>query len=168
METVFKFGDNVDTDVIVPARYMNDFSLENLALHCMAGLRPGFSSQVSHGDIIVAGTNFGCGSSQVHAPIAIREVGISVVIAHSFARIFYRNAFNMGLPILESPEAVSALHEGKEVDIDLELGLIVRRTDGRTSGSQPIPPFMRELIEPGGLIAYAKKRHGFAVSRLEE
>lgn len=158
MGKIFKFGDNVDTDVIVPARYMNDPSPENLARHCLEGLRPDFSSEVSSGDILVAGSNFGCGSSREHAPIAIREVGISVVIAHSFARIFYRNAFNMGLPILESPEASGALKEGEEVEVDLERGWIIRCADGHKFSSQPVPPFMNELIQFGGLIAYAKKK----------
>ncbi len=163
---VWRFGDDVDTDVIIPARYLNTSDPKELAKHCMEDARPEFAREVRPGDIIVAGKNFGCGSSREHAPIAIKAAGISCVIAESFARIFYRNAFNTGLLILESPEAAREIQEGHEVEIDPEEGVIKDLTTGKTYRCQPIPPFMKELLEDGGLIPHIKKK--FARVRLEE
>jgi 3-isopropylmalate/(R)-2-methylmalate dehydratase small subunit len=153
---VWKFGDDVDTDVIIPARYLNTSDPTELARHCMEDLDPEFSRKISAGDIIVAGKNFGCGSSREHAPIAIKGVGISAVVARSFARIFYRNSFNMGLPIFEAPEAVDSISEGDDLLIDMEGGTITNRTTGDMYAVKPVPPFMRELIDAGGLMEYMK------------
>ncbi len=150
----WKFGENIDTDVIIPARYLNTSDPEELAKHCMEDADPEFAKKVRPGDIIVAGKNFGCGSSREHAPIALKAAGIGAVIAPSFARIFYRNAFNMGLPIFESEEAAKAINEGDEVEIDGDTGLIVDKTTGKKFKAQPIPGFMQELIRQGGLIPY--------------
>ncbi|RMG61019.1 MAG: 3-isopropylmalate dehydratase small subunit [Deltaproteobacteria bacterium] len=155
---VWKFGDDVDTDVIIPARYLNTSDPEELAKHCMEDLDPEFASKVKPGDIIVAGKNFGCGSSREHAPIAIKGAGVAAVIARSFARIFYRNSFNTGLLILEAPEAVDRIEEGDELVIDVAKGEIRNVTKGETYTVKPIPPFMRELIEAGGLMPYTLKR----------
>ncbi len=163
---VWRFGNDVDTDVIIPARYLNTSDPKELAKHCMEDARPEFARQVEPGDVIVAGKNFGCGSSREHAPIAIKAAGVSCVIAESFARIFYRNAFNTGLLILESPEAAREIEEGHEVEIDPEAGVIKDLTTGKTYRCQPIPPFMKELLEDGGLIPHIKKK--FARVRLEE
>ncbi len=163
---VWRFGNDVDTDVIIPARYLNTSDPKELAKHCMEDARPEFARQVEPGDVIVAGKNFGCGSSREHAPIAIKAAGVSCVIAESFARIFYRNAFNTGLLILESPEAAREIEEGHEVEIDPEVGVIKDLTTGKTYRCQPIPPFMKELLEDGGLIPHIKKK--FARVRLEE
>ncbi len=154
----WKFGENIDTDVIIPARYLNTSDPEELAKHCMEDADPDFSKKVKQGDIIVAGKNFGCGSSREHAPIALKAAGIGAVIAPSFARIFYRNAFNMGLPIFESTEAAEAINEGDEVEIDGDTGIIVDKTTGRKFKAQPIPGFMQELIKQGGLIPYVLNR----------
>ncbi len=150
----WKFGENIDTDVIIPARYLNTSDPEELAKHCMEDADPEFAKKIRPGDIIVAGKNFGCGSSREHAPIALKAAGIGAVIAPSFARIFYRNAFNMGLPIFESTEAAEAINEGDEVEIDGDTGLIVNKTTGKKFNAQPIPGFMQELIKQGGLIPY--------------
>ena len=155
---VIKYGNDVDTDVIIPARYLNNSDPAELAAHCMEDLDPEFAQKVKPGDIMVAGKNFGCGSSREHAPIAIKAAGISAVIAHSFARIFYRNSLNIGLPILESPEAAKAIAAGDEVSIDITTGVIVNLTSGKKYTAKPFPPFMQELINQGGLIEYVKAR----------
>jgi len=155
---VWRFGNDIDTDLIIPARYLNTSEPKELALHCMEDADPTFASKVQPGDIIVAGKNFGCGSSREHAPIAIKAAGVSCVIAASFARIFFRNAINIGLPILESPEASSAIAEGHEVQVDLSNGQITDLTTGQTFQAVPFPPFMQELIQSGGLIEYVKKK----------
>jgi 3-isopropylmalate/(R)-2-methylmalate dehydratase small subunit len=155
---VWKFGNDVDTDAIIPARYLNTSDPDQLAAHCMEDLDPAFMEKMKPGDMIVAGKNFGCGSSREHAPIAIKAAGISCVIAASFARIFYRNAINIGLPILESPEASKALEEGREVRVDLAAGTITDEGTGETYTATPFPGFMRELMEAGGLIPYVQKK----------
>jgi len=154
----WKFGNNVDTDAIIPARYLNTTSAEELAAHCMEDTDPEFASRVGPGDIIAAGKNFGCGSSREHAPIAIKAAGVSCVVAHSFARIFYRNAFNMGLPILECPEGADRIQTGDELEIDLDSGVIENRTRKETYQAQAIPPFMQKLIEAGGLMEYVREQ----------
>ena len=153
-----KYGDNVDTDVIIPARYLNTSAPEELAAHCMEDIDPRFAGDVRRGDILVAGRNFGCGSSREHAPLAIKASGIACVIAESFARIFYRNALNIGLPILECPAAADAISSGDEVSIDLGAGRIVDLTTGASFTAAPFPPFMMELIAAGGLAEYLKGR----------
>ena len=154
---VWKFGKNIDTDVIIPARYLNTSDPEELAKHCMEDADPDFSKKIKPGDIIVAGKNFGCGSSREHAPIALKAAGIGCVIAPSFARIFYRNSFNMGLPIFECDETYSAIREGDEVEVDADLGEIRDLTTGDIFRAQPIPLFMQELIADGGLIPHVLK-----------
>ena len=153
---VHKYGDNVDTDVIIPARYLNTSAPDELAAHCMEDIDPHFAGAVRHGDILVAGRNFGCGSSREHAPLAIKASGIACVIAESFARIFYRNALNIALPILECPEAANAISASDEVSVDLEAGEIVDLTAERSFRAEPFPPFMMALIASGGLAAYLK------------
>jgi len=155
---VWRFGDDVDTDAIIPARYLNTTDPQELARHCMEAAAPAFAEQVRPGDIIVAGKNFGCGSSREHAPLCIKAAGISCVIAAGFARIFYRNAFNIGLPILESPEASEASRQGDELEVDLATGEIRNLTRDRTFMAQPVPPFMQELLGDGGLIKYIARR----------
>jgi 3-isopropylmalate/(R)-2-methylmalate dehydratase small subunit len=155
---VFKYGANVDTDAIIPARYLNVSEPSLLAKHCMEDIDLDFVKKVKPGDIIVATTNFGCGSSREHAPIAIKASGVSAVIAKSFARIFFRNAINIGLPLLESTEAVDNIKAGDELEIDLEKGEIKNLTSGKTFTSKPYPEFMGELIAAGGLVEYTKKR----------
>jgi len=152
------FGRDIDTDQIIPARYLNMKTATELAQHVMEDADPTFSGKVRPGDIVVAKENFGCGSSREHAPLALKGAGVSVVIAKSFARIFYRNAFNTGLPILVAPEAVDGITEGDELEVDLADGRIVDVTSGVTYRAQPLPPFMRELVEAGGLLPYLKKR----------
>ncbi|HZJ87612.1 MAG TPA: 3-isopropylmalate dehydratase small subunit [Sphaerochaeta sp.] len=154
---VFRYGDNVDTDVIIPARYLNTSDHAELASHCMEDLDKSFVTEVEVGDIIVADRNFGCGSSREHAPIAIKESGISCVIARSFARIFYRNSINIGLPILECPEAVDAIKAGEVVRVDFSTGTITNTTTGEVFQSEPFPPFMQNLIASGGLAGYLAK-----------
>ena len=151
-----KYGNDVDTDVIIPARHLNTSVPEELAAHCMEDIDPAFADRVQCGDILVAGRNFGCGSSREHAPIAIKASGISCVIAETFARIFYRNALNIGLPILECPAAANAISAGDEVTVNLETGEIADHTTGQTFHADPFPPFMMELIAAGGLAAYLK------------
>jgi 3-isopropylmalate dehydratase small subunit len=158
--TIWKFGDNVDTDAIIPARYLNTSDPTELAKHCMEDADPSFPSKLKKGDIIVAGANFGCGSSREHAPIAIKAAGVACVIAKSFARIFYRNAFNMGLPILECPEAFESLQEGDEVVVSLQNGEITISKNGRKLKAQPVPDFMQSLLNAGGLMNYVKKKAG--------
>jgi len=155
---VHKYGADVNTDVIIPARYLNVYDPAELAQHCMEDLDPEFLQKVKPGDIIVAGTNFGCGSSREHAPLAIKATGISCVIAKSFARIFYRNAMNIGLPILECEEAVDKTEAGDTLEIDLSTGEIVNITRGLTFKAKPYPEFMLELINSGGLIEYTKRK----------
>ena len=149
----FRYGRDIDTDVIIPARYLNTSDPKELAKHCMEDLDKTFVERVAPGDIIVAEENFGCGSSREHAPIAIKEAGVSVVIAKSFARIFYRNAINTGLAILECPEAVDAISEGDVVKVDTDNGIITDVTTGQEFTAQPFPPFIAEIIEAGGLVA---------------
>ncbi len=156
---VFKFGDNIDTDAIIPARYLNTSDPDELAKHCMEDADPEFAQKVRPGDIIVAGANFGCGSSREHAPIAIKAAGVSCVIAKSFARIFYRNAFNMGLPIFESQEPAEEIKTGDEIEVNAETGEIHNLTTGKTYRCQPIPEFMRNLLKEGGLIPYIMKKY---------
>ena len=151
---VWRFGDNIDTDVIIPATHLVTTDMGELGRHCMEGADPTFSEKVQPGDIIVAGKNFGCGSSREHAPMAIKGVGISCVIAESFARIFFRNAFNMGLAIFESPGAFQEIQERDRVSVNQDTGEIVDHTNGKRFFASPIPPFMRELIEAGGLMSY--------------
>jgi len=155
---VWKFGDNVDTDAIIPARFLNVSDRELLARSCFADLRPEFSKSVRSGDVIVAGRNFGCGSSREHAPLAILAAGIGVVVARSFARIFYRNAFNIGLPILESEEAFEVFSEGERAAADLETGEIRSEAGGVQVFARPIPPFMREIVQAGGLVPYIRAK----------
>jgi 3-isopropylmalate/(R)-2-methylmalate dehydratase small subunit len=157
---VWKFGSDVNTDVIIPARYLSTSDPDELACHCMEDADPHFFKKIAKGDVIVAGKNFGCGSSREHAPIAIKAAGISCVIAPSFARIFYRNAINMGLPILESAEAAAGLEEGQEVQVDLASGTITNVATGAVYQAAPFPDFMRQLIEAGGLIAYVQGKIG--------
>ncbi|WP_044974543.1 3-isopropylmalate dehydratase small subunit [Ruminococcus sp. HUN007] len=150
--TVIKYGDNVDTDVIIPARYLNTSDRKELASHCMEDLDTLFTGRVKAGDIMVAGQNFGCGSSREHAPIAIKESGISIVIAKSFARIFYRNAINIGLGIVECPEAAAEISEGDEVVADMDAGVITNKTTGKQYKTAPFPEFVQKIIENGGLV----------------
>lgn len=150
--TVHKFGDNVDTDVIIPARYLNTASHKELAAHCMEDIDKEFVNKVNDGDIMVATKNFGCGSSREHAPIAIKASGISCVIASSFARIFYRNAINIGLPIIECPEAAEAIKDGDTVSVDYNTGVITDETTGESFKGEPFPEFIQNIIAKGGLI----------------
>lgn len=150
----FKYGDNIDTDVIIPARYLNTADPAELAEHCMVDIDPTFIDRVEEGDIMVGRRNFGCGSSREHAPIAIKASGISCVIAETFARIFYRNAINIGLPIMECPEASREIKEGDRVSVDFDTGVITDITTGKTYEAEPFPPFMQELISAGGLVNY--------------
>ncbi|WP_320033638.1 3-isopropylmalate dehydratase small subunit [Halarcobacter sp.] len=152
---VWNFGANIDTDVIIAARYLNSSDPEHLAKYVMEDVDPDFPKKLQKGDIIVAGENFGCGSSREHAPIALKAAGVAAVVAPSFARIFYRNAFNMGLPIFELPESLE-IKEGEEISIDLAEGIITNNTKNKTYKFIPIPEFMQELIQTGGLINYAK------------
>ncbi len=154
------FGRDVDTDLIIPARYLNMKTAEELAQHVMEDADPSFSSKVQPGDIVVAKENFGCGSSREHAPIALKGAGVSVVIAKSFARIFYRNSFNTGLPILVAPEAVDGISQGDELTVDLSTGEIKDLSTGKDYKAQPLPPFMQQLVNAGGLLPYLKERHG--------
>ena len=151
---VFKYGDNVDTDVIIPARLLNTTDPAELGRHCMEDIDPDFVNKVKNGDIIVANKNFGCGSSREHAPIAIKASGISVVIAETFARIFYRNAINIGLPIIECPEAARAINAGDTVEVDFTTGLIKNLTQSTTYQGQAFPAFMQRIINCGGLVNY--------------
>jgi 3-isopropylmalate/(R)-2-methylmalate dehydratase small subunit len=155
---VHKFGDDINTDEIIPARYLNTSDPAELAKHAMEDADPEFIIKMEPGDFIVAGKNFGCGSSREHAPIALKAGGLSGVIASSFARIFYRNAFNMGLPIFESAEAAAELADGRQISVDLDTGVITDLTSGKKYASQPIPPFMQELLADGGLMGHLKKQ----------
>ena len=151
--TVFKYGDNIDTDVIIPARYLNTQNARELADHCMEDIDKTFITRVQNGDIMVGGENFGCGSSREHAPLAIKTAGIACVIAASFARIFYRNAINIGLPILECPAASAAIREGDTVSVNFDTGVITDETTGETFQAEPFPPFIQKIIRSGGLMA---------------
>ncbi|SDA39402.1 3-isopropylmalate/(R)-2-methylmalate dehydratase small subunit [Lachnospiraceae bacterium G11] len=155
---VFKYGDNVDTDVIIPARYLNSSDPAELATHAMEDIDKDFVHKVNKGDIIVAGKNFGCGSSREHAPIAIKAAGVSCVIAPTFARIFYRNAINIGLPIVECPEAAKAINEGDEVKVNFDTGEIVDNTTGQTFKGQLFPEFMQKIIKAEGLVNYVNQK----------
>ncbi len=155
---VFKYGDNVDTDVIIPARYLNATKGEELAKHCMEDIDKDFVKKVQKGDIIVANKNFGCGSSREHAPLAIKCAGVSCVIAETFARIFYRNAINIGMPIIECPEAAKAISNGDQVEIDFDSGVITDKTTGQSFQGQAFPPFMQKIIEAGGLVNYINEK----------
>ena len=156
--TVIKYGRDIDTDVIIAARYLNTSDPKELAKHCMQDLDPTFVERVKPGDIMVAEENFGCGSSREHAPICIKAAGIDCVIAKSFARIFYRNAINTGLAILECPEAVDGIGEGDTVSVDADAGIITDETTGQSWQAQPFPPFIKEIIEAGGLVARTKNK----------
>lgn len=158
--TAHTYGRDVDTDVIIPARYLNTSEPAELAKHCLEDLDSEFVNKVRTGDVLVAGENFGCGSSREHAPIAIKAAGVSVVIAKSFARIFYRNAINTGLPIMEAPEAVDAISDGDTVSVDADTGRIVDETTGAVFQAQPFPPFVKDIIEKGGLIAAVREKVG--------
>ena len=155
---VWKYGDHIDTDVIIPARYLNDPDPAALASHCMDDIDEGFAGGVKQGDIMVGGWNFGCGSSREHAPVAIQASGISCVIAASFARIFYRNSINIGFPILECPEASEAIKAGDIVSVDTKTGLITDETTGETFQAKPFPAFIEQIIDSGGLLAYLKEK----------
>ncbi|WP_238884355.1 3-isopropylmalate dehydratase small subunit [Clostridium sp. YIM B02551] len=156
---VFRYGDNVDTDVIIPARYLNTSDPKELAAHCMEDIDDTFASKVQVGDIIVADKNFGCGSSREHAPISIKESGVSCVIAKTFARIFYRNAINIGLPILECPEAVENINAGDQVEVDFNTGIIKNLTSGKEFQGEPFPEFMQKIINSNGLVEYIKNKN---------
>ena len=154
---VWKYGHNVDTDAIIPARYLNVSTPEELALHCMEDIDLDFAGAVQPGDIIVGGENFGCGSSREHAPLAIKGAGVSCVIAKSFARIFYRNAINVGLPILECPEVVEETEKGDQLAVDLRAGMITNERTGRTYQTSPFPDFIMEIVQAGGLVPYTRE-----------
>ena len=154
---IYKYGDNVDTDVIIPARYLNAPDEKSLASHCMEDIDASFASTVEEGDIIVAGANFGCGSSREHAPLALKSCGVKCVIAKSFARIFYRNSINIGLPILECPAASAAIQAGDKVKVDFDTGIITDETTGETFKAQPFPPFIQNIIKAGGLMKSIEK-----------
>ena len=156
--TAHRYGRDVDTDVIIPARYLNTSDPAELAKHCMEDIDAGFVGKVGAGDILVADENFGCGSSREHAPISIKAAGISVVIAKSFARIFYRNAINTGLPIMEAPEAVDGISDGDQLVVNADAGTIENVTTGKTYNAQPFPPFVKDIIEQGGLIESVKHK----------
>ena len=155
---VFKYGDNVDTDVIIPARYLNIADPKELSTHAMEDIDADFVKNMHPGDIVVATRNFGCGSSREHAPLAIKTAGISVVIAKSFARIFYRNSINIGLPIMECPEAVDAISAGDTVSVDFDTGVITDETTGKTFQAEPFPPFIQKIIADGGLMKSLTKK----------
>ena len=156
--TVHKYGDHVDTDVIIPARYLASQNHQELASHCLEDIDKTFVTKVKDGDIMVAGVNFGCGSSREHAPIAIKASGISCVIAANFARIFYRNAINIGLAILECPAASAGIDDGDEVSVDFDTGVITNVTKGETYQAEPFPPFIKDMIAKGGLMASLKAK----------
>ena len=156
--SVFKYGDNIDTDVIIPARYLNTQNARELADHCMEDIDKDFVKKVKAGDIIVANKNFGCGSSREHAPIAIKASGVSCVIAETFSRIFYRNAINIGLPIIECPEAAKAIEAGDEVEVDFDSGIITDKTKNTSYQGQAFPPFMQKIIDCEGLVNYINQK----------
>ncbi len=155
---VFKYGDNVDTDVIIPARYLNSFDAQELAKHAMVDIDPEFAGKVQQGDLIVANKNFGCGSSREHAPLCLKAAGVSCVIAETFARIFYRNAINIGLPIIECVEAARGIEAGDEVEVDFDTGMIYNKTKGTEFKGQPFPEFMQNIIAAEGLVNYTNNK----------
>lgn len=157
---VFKYGDNVDTDVIIPARYLNSFDAKELASHAMVDIDPDFAQKVQPGDLIVANKNFGCGSSREHAPLCLKAAGVSCVIAETFARIFYRNSINIGLPIIECPEAASQIKAGDKVEVDFDTGKIYNQTTGVEFQGQPFPEFMQKIIKAEGLVNYTNQKRG--------
>jgi len=156
---VFKYGDNVDTDVIIPARYLNSFDPKELAAHAMEDIDPDFIKKLKQGDIIVAKSNFGCGSSREHAPLALKTAGVSCVIASSFARIFYRNSINIGFPILECPSAVEAIETGDTLEVDFSTGIIINKTKNETYHSEAFPAFLQKMIEMDGLVNYINAKN---------
>ena len=155
---IYKYGDNVDTDVIIPARYLNSFDAKELASHAMVDIDPTFASTVEKGDIIVAGQNFGCGSSREHAPLCLKTAGVKCVIAKSFARIFYRNSINIGFPIMECEEAADKIEKGDEVEVDFSTGVITNKTKNETYQSQPFPEFLQKMIDADGLVNYVNSK----------
>lgn len=155
---IYKYKDNVDTDVIIPARYLNSFDAKELASHAMVDLDPTFASTVEKGDIIVAGQNFGCGSSREHAPLCLKTAGIKCVVAKSFARIFYRNSINIGFPIMECEEAADKIEKGDEVEVDFSTGVITNKTKNETYQSQPFPEFLQKMIDADGLVNYVNSK----------
>ena len=155
---ILKYGDNVDTDVIIPARYLNSFDAKELASHAMVDIDPTFIDRLEPGDIMVAGSNFGCGSSREHAPLALKTAGVSCVIARSFARIFYRNSINIGFPILECPQAADDISEGDQVEVDFDSGIIRNLTKNREYKAQAFPPFLQKMIEANGLVNYVNAK----------
>lgn len=155
---IYKYKDNVDTDVIIPARYLNSFDAKELASHAMVDIDPTFASTVEKGDIIVAGQNFGCGSSREHAPLCLKTAGVKCVIAKSFARIFYRNSINIGFPIMECEEAADKIEKGDEVEVDFSTGVITNKTKNETYQSQPFPEFLQKMIDAGGLVNYVNSK----------
>ena len=155
---IYKYKDNVDTDVIIPARYLNSFDAKELASHAMVDIDPTFASTVEKGDIIVAGQNFGCGSSREHAPLCLKTAGVKCVIAKSFARIFYRNSINIGFPIMECEEAADKIEKGDEVEVDFSTGVITNRTKNETYQSQPFPEFLQKMIDADGLVNYVNSK----------
>ena len=157
---IYKYGDNVDTDVIIPARYLNSFDAKELATHAMVDIDPDFANTVEQGDIIVAGHNFGCGSSREHAPLCLKTAGVKCIIAKSFARIFYRNSINIGFPIMECPEAVDGIEQGDEVTVDFGSGVITNVTKGKSYQSQPFPEFLQKMIAADGLVNYVNAKRG--------
>lgn len=161
---VWKYGDNIDTDVIIPARYLNTTDPKTLAAHCMEDIEQAFAKQVQPGDIIVGGKNFGCGSSREHAPISIKGAGVSCIVAESFARIFFRNAINIGLPILESPEAALDAQKGDLLSVDLAAGTITNHRSGQTYQASPYPSFVLGIIQAGGLVPYTRNILGISIT----
>ena len=155
---IYKYKDNVDTDVIIPARYLNSFDAKELASHAMVDIDPTFASTVEKGDIIVAGQNFGCGSSREHAPLCLKTAGVKCVIAKSFARIFYRNSINIGFPIMECEEAADKIEVGEEVEVDFSTGVITNKTKNETYQSQPFPEFLQKMIDADGLVNYVNSK----------
>lgn len=155
---IYKYKDNVDTDVIIPARYLNSFDAKELASHAMLDIDPTFASTVEKGDIIVAGQNFGCGSSREHAPLCLKTAGVKCVIAKSFARIFYRNSINIGFPIMECEEAADKIEKGDEVEVDFSTGVITNKTKNETYQSQPFPEFLQKMIDADGLVNYVNSK----------
>lgn len=155
---IYKYKDNVDTDVIIPARYLNSFDAKELASHAMVDIDPTFASTVEKGDIIVAGQNFGCGSSREHAPLCLKTAGVKCVIAKSFARIFYRNSINIGFPIMECEEAADKIEKGDEVEVDFSTGVIINKTKNETYQSQPFPEFLQKMIDADGLVNYVNSK----------
>lgn len=158
MVKVWKYGDHVNTDLIIPGRYLDDYDIVSLSMYAMKDIDPSFANEVAEGDVIVAGRNFGCGSSREQAPAVLKEKGVGAVFASSIARIFYRNAINVGLPVIISDEAVKILYAGDEVELDLKSGTLTRKDDGVRIDFEPIPPFLLDILESGGLVSYMKRK----------